>query len=97
MKLLRYGPAGEEKPGLLDQDDTIVRRRLVQKMEFLSEDMAVQTDPPDDAIADYFNANIEDFRVRFSASTTFTFELDAMAISDTFNESANTAPTKATT
>ncbi|MEE2778396.1 MAG: peptidylprolyl isomerase [Acidobacteriota bacterium] len=47
----------------LDQDDTIVRRRLVQKMEFLSEDMAVQTDPPDDAIADYFNANIEDFRV----------------------------------
>ena len=23
MKLLRYGPAGEEKPGLLDQDGTI--------------------------------------------------------------------------
>ncbi|WP_269537812.1 Ig-like domain-containing protein [Cerasicoccus fimbriatus] len=37
--------------------------------------------------------NIEDFRVRFSATTTFTFELDAMAISDTFSESTNAAPT----
>ncbi len=41
----------------LDKNDTIVRRRLVQKLEFLSQDL-IQPDPPsDDELRSWFERN----------------------------------------
>lgn len=53
----------------LDQDDTIVRRRLAQKMQFMIEDVAVPPAPTDAELEAYFNANREQFRL----PTTVTF------------------------
>jgi hypothetical protein len=52
----------------LGEDDTIVRRRLVQKIEFLSEDLAIQAEPDDDELASFLAADPERYRVpaRFS-------------------------------
>jgi hypothetical protein len=47
----------------LDQDDTIIRRRLVQKMEFLSEDTSVSGEPDDEELASYLAANPERFEL----------------------------------
>ena len=38
----------------LDQDDTILRRRLMQKMEFLSNDLAELNQPDETALNEYF-------------------------------------------
>ncbi len=46
----------------LDRDDTIVRRRLRQKMEFLSEDLAAEL-PTDADLEAWLGANPERFRV----------------------------------
>ncbi len=46
----------------LDRNDHIVRRRLVQKMEFLSKDLALMQDPIEDDIAEYFSDNRERYR-----------------------------------
>lgn len=43
----------------LDQDDTIVRRRLAQKMSFLVEDTAVAEAVPEDDLREYFAENAE--------------------------------------
>ncbi len=45
----------------LDRDDSIVRRRVRQKMEFLAEDMAA-AEPSDEQLAAYLAANPERFR-----------------------------------
>ena len=46
----------------LDQDDTIVRRRLSQKLEFLMQDL-VEVSPPTEAeLEAYFEAHQEDYR-----------------------------------
>ena len=47
----------------LDRDDTIIRRRLRQKMEFLSADMAAQNEPTDAELQAYFTAHSESFAV----------------------------------
>ncbi len=47
----------------LEADDTIIRRRLVQKMEFLSEDLALQVEPIDEALRAFFEAHAEDYRL----------------------------------
>ncbi len=47
----------------LDQDDTIVRRRLVQKVEFLTEDMAAQSEPTDEQLSSYLQENHERYQV----------------------------------
>ena len=47
----------------LDKDDTIIRRRLRQKMEFVSDDIAAQTQPTDDALNAYLQAHPDKFRV----------------------------------
>ncbi len=39
----------------LDRNDTIVRRRLAQKMEFLSQDIAATVEPDEAALREYFN------------------------------------------
>jgi hypothetical protein len=46
----------------LDKDDTVIRRRLRQKMEFLTADVAALSDPSDEELAAYLAANPEDFR-----------------------------------
>lgn len=54
----------------LDQDDSIVRRRLAQKMQFLSEDVAEQQEPSDDELRKFFVQNSERFEI--PARVTFT-------------------------
>jgi peptidyl-prolyl cis-trans isomerase C len=45
----------------LDKDDTIIRRRLVEKMEFLSQELA-STAPSEQDLQEYFRQNREKFR-----------------------------------
>jgi hypothetical protein len=52
----------------LDKDDTIVRRRLAQKMEFLFEDVAALREPTADELGVWFEQNAERFRVPARAS-----------------------------
>ena len=47
----------------LDQDDTIVRRRLMQKLEFVSEDVVPVPEPSDAQLRAYLQANPDRFRV----------------------------------
>jgi hypothetical protein len=47
----------------LDKDDTIIRRRLRQKMEFVSDDIAAQTEPSDEELSAYLKAHPDSFRV----------------------------------
>lgn len=51
----------------LDRDDPILRRRVAQKMEFISEDLA-DTPPTDDELRGFFADNAADYRLdsRFS-------------------------------
>jgi hypothetical protein len=46
----------------LDQDDVIVRRRIGQKMEFLIGDLAVPSEPDDETLAEYLEANRDKYR-----------------------------------
>ena len=41
----------------LDRDDTIIRRRLAQKLEFLAEDLGGQVQPDDAALATWYGEN----------------------------------------
>ncbi len=54
----------------LDQNDTIIRRRLAQKMEFLFEDLALQREPTEEDLKGYFDRNKDKYllpaRVSFS-------------------------------
>jgi len=45
----------------LDHNDEIIKRRLSQKMEFLSKDLASITEPTDKDLIDYFEANSEKY------------------------------------
>ncbi len=47
----------------LDRDDAIIRRRLQQKMEFVSEEAAAQVAPTDDELAAYMKAHPQAFAV----------------------------------
>lgn len=51
----------------LDRDDPILRRRVVQKMDFISEDLA-DSPPTEDELRAFFAANVADYRLdaRFS-------------------------------
>jgi hypothetical protein len=46
----------------LDKDDAVIRRRLRQKLEFVSEDSAASLPPKDDELQRYFDAHTETFR-----------------------------------
>jgi peptidyl-prolyl cis-trans isomerase C len=46
----------------LDKDDTIIRRRLTQKLEFLFQDLADMNVPTDEELREYFAANAERYR-----------------------------------
>ena len=60
----------EAKAMGLDQDDTIVRRRLRQKLEFVSEDTAPVAEPTDAQLLDYLQSNAQRFRVEPRYSLT---------------------------
>ena len=45
----------------LDRDDTVIRRRLRQKMEFVSEDAAASTDPTEAQLQQFLTAHPEKF------------------------------------
>jgi hypothetical protein len=47
----------------LDRDDTIIRRRLQQKVEFISEEAAALAQPTDEELNAYLKANADAFRV----------------------------------
>jgi hypothetical protein len=47
----------------LDRDDTVIRRRLRQKMEFVSEDFAAQVEPSDDDLRAYLQLHSEAFAI----------------------------------
>jgi len=47
----------------MDQDDTVIRRRLRQKMEFVSDDIAAQTEPTDAELNAYLQAHPDSFRI----------------------------------
>jgi hypothetical protein len=46
----------------LDKDDTIIRRRLRQKLEFVSEDVAAQAEPTEEQLRAYLQAHPDTFR-----------------------------------
>ena len=48
----------------LDKDDTVIRRRLRQKMEFVTDDITAQAEPTDDDLGTYLNAHPDSFRVQ---------------------------------
>ena len=52
----------EAKALRLDEDDQMVRRRLRQKLEFLSEDTTPTPEPTDEQLQDYLQTNAEKFR-----------------------------------
>ena len=45
----------------LDQNDAIVRKRLAQKVEFISSDIVATIEPSDDELTQYLNANAKNF------------------------------------
>jgi hypothetical protein len=57
----------------LDKDDIVIRRRLRQKMEFISDDVAAQSEPTDADLNAYLQAHLDAFRVepRFTFSHVY--------------------------
>jgi PPIC-type PPIASE domain len=53
----------------LDKDDTIIRRRLRQKLEFLTDDVAALAEPTDDELSAFLKSHADTFR----AQRQFTF------------------------
>ena len=53
----------------LDQNDTVIRRRLQQKMEFIAEDFAAAAEPTDTELADYLAKHPD----QFAQDQRFTF------------------------
>jgi PPIC-type PPIASE domain len=47
----------------LDRDDTVIRRRLRQKMEFIANDLAVQAEPSDEELREYLVQHPDKFRL----------------------------------
>jgi hypothetical protein len=47
----------------LDRDDMVVRRRMVQKMELLSQDLALLVDPTDQELQAFFQEHQDDYLV----------------------------------
>jgi hypothetical protein len=61
--------AREAKVLGLDQNDTIVRRRLAQKLTFLVDDTSRIVEPTDDELRKFYDANVK----RFQAQPRITF------------------------
>jgi hypothetical protein len=48
----------------LDKEDTIIRRRLRQKMEFVTDDVAALAEPADDELSAFLQAHADRFRLQ---------------------------------
>jgi hypothetical protein len=57
----------------LDQDDTIVRRRLAQKLEFLVQDTSTLAEPTEEDLRRFYEANPERFQTDARISFTQVF------------------------
>jgi hypothetical protein len=70
----------------LDQNDTILRRRLMQKMEFLSNDLAELNQPDETVLNRYFFDNQDNYklpaRISFTHILFSTDKRGAMALAD---------------
>jgi hypothetical protein len=53
----------------LDRDDTVIRRRLRQKLEFIAEGVAAQAEPTEEDLQTYLEAHAE----AFASEPRFTF------------------------
>ncbi|MCB1691807.1 MAG: peptidyl-prolyl cis-trans isomerase [Pseudomonadales bacterium] len=60
----------------LDEEDVIVRRRLVQKMTFVAEESAAQV-PPDEVLIAWFQDHRDDYRLPTQYSFSHVFFRDA--------------------
>ena len=81
----------EAKRLRLDEEDVIVKRRLIQKMQFIAEEGEV-AEPDEAALRAYFEANAEEYRlpVRFTFSHVFfSGEPDAAAIAKVSGSKGN--------
>lgn len=47
----------------LDRNDVVVRRRMVQKMELLTQDLALMTDPSDAELRSFLEENGDEYRI----------------------------------
>jgi hypothetical protein len=65
--------AREAKTLGLDQNDTIVRRRLAQKLAFLVDDTSRVAEPNEQELREFYNTNAERFRVEPRLSFTQIF------------------------
>lgn len=52
----------------LDQDDTIIRRRIRQKVDFIADDLASQIEPTDEQLTQYLETHPEPYRVNTRVS-----------------------------
>jgi hypothetical protein len=68
----------------LDQDDTVIRRRLRQKMEFVTEDFAASAEPSDQELQAFLDEHPEPFRTepRYSLKHVFLSEDRADRLDD---------------
>ncbi len=57
----------------LDKDDTIIRRRLSQKMKFLIQDIATATSPDEIVLKKYFKVNKDRFKIPARLSFTHIY------------------------
>ncbi|MFT7460910.1 MAG: peptidyl-prolyl cis-trans isomerase C [Planctomycetota bacterium] len=65
----------------LDKNDTVLKRRLMQKMEFLSDDLAELIQPDDEALNKYFIENQEEYSLPARVSfTQIYFSLDKRGV-----------------
>ena len=65
--------AREAKTLGLDQNDTVVRRRLAQKLTFLVDDTSRISEPSDEDLRQFYDTNAERFRVEPRVSFTQIF------------------------
>jgi hypothetical protein len=81
----------------LDQNDTIIRRRLTQKMGFLIEDLGVPSHPSEESLKTFFAKNAERYReparinfthIYFSKDYRDNAEADAVALLEEFKAQA---------
>ncbi|MFM8442848.1 MAG: peptidyl-prolyl cis-trans isomerase, partial [Methylococcus sp.] len=85
----------------LDRDDTIIRRRLQQKLEFVSDEAAGLAKPTDDELRAYLAAHPDAFRTepQFSLTQVFldpgqhagSLDAEVKRMLDTLNQSGATA------
>jgi peptidyl-prolyl cis-trans isomerase C len=57
----------------LDRDDSVIRRRLAQKLEFLSQDLISPQPPTDDELQAYFTEHLERYQTPDLMTMTHVF------------------------